>query len=465
MATSGATASASTSWIERHFQLAARHTTIGRELQAGLITFLVSSYIIFVNPSILASGDLEGRGPGFIATLTATCLIAGLMTIMMGWFTNYPFMIAPGMGLNAVVAYQLILGEGLPWQAAMGVIFMEGLVLTVLVLLGFREALMDAVPLVLRRAIAIGIGLFLMIIGAVNGGLIVAGGGTPLALGNLASVPVLLTIFALIFTYALMVRRTASAFLVGILTTAVVGIALHTFWGIDVSNVPGVQGALPPAFLGPDFSSIGQGFNFGAFTILGLLGTLLAVFTLGMSDLMDTVGTGQALGEQAGLMDESNRLPQSRRFLLTDSLGAVVGGLFGGSSGTTYIESASGISAGGRTGLTTIATGVLFLLCLGLAPLAGIVTAESTAAALMLVGFLMFRGVRQIDFTDVEEGWPALLVIVGMLLTYSITDGIGFGVIFYVLAKLFAGKTKEVSPLMWVLWVLFIAYFFAQYLG
>jgi AGZA family xanthine/uracil permease-like MFS transporter len=462
MARSAVRRSSNPGGIEGFFRFAERGTTLRTELLAGLTTFVVMAYIIFVNPAILSGGPLEGVGPPFAATLTATCLSAAVACIAMGLYTNYPFALAPGLGLNAVVAFQLILGLGMPWQAAMGVIFLEGLLITLLVLTGFRSAVMNAVPLTLKRAISVGIGLFILFIGLNNAGFVQRGpeGGTPVALGNLTTFPVLLATLGLLLTLFFAARQFKAALIIGIGATTIIGILAHYLFGADTTNaVPGVQGALPTQLQGPSFETIGQGINLQVFSLVGPITAALVIFSLMLSDFFDTMGTVVGVGEQAGFVDEKGELPGAQRVLLVDSLAAIVGGAFSASSVTSYIESASGVSAGGRTGLTAVVVGVLFLVSILLAPLAGVVPSEATAPALIIVGFLMCGALRDINFTNLEDGFPALLTMTIMPFTYSITDGIGAGFIAYAFIKLALGKAREVHPLLWGVALAFVVYF------
>ncbi|HEU5314657.1 MAG TPA: NCS2 family permease [Chloroflexota bacterium] len=458
-------------WLERTFGLAARGATVGTEVRAGVTTFMVMAYIIFVNPSILSFAGiqaLEGKGPPFLAVVAATCLVAAVSTLAMGLYANYPLAIAPGMGLNAVVAFQLVAGMGLPWQAAMGVILIEGIIITLLVLTGFREAVMGAFPMPLKRAIGVGIGLFILFIGLYEGGFVrvpVEVGATlaapppvPLALGNFASLPFVISLLGLLLTIFLVARGVRGALLLGILVTTVAATAIRYATGADVSAVKSAA-MLPTSWPMPDLSTIGAGLSVEIFFRVGLITALLTIFSIMLSDFFDTMGTVTGIGAEAGWLDEQGRLPRLRRVLLIDSLAAALGGLFGTSSATTYIESAAGVSEGGKTGLTAVVTGLLFLLCLFLAPLAGMIPPEATAPALILVGFYMAAAARGIDFGDIEEGLPALLTLAAMPLTYSITNGIGAGVISFVLVKLARGKAAQVRPMMWVAALAFLLYF------
>jgi AGZA family xanthine/uracil permease-like MFS transporter len=448
--------------LERWFNLRERGTTVGTEVVAGLTTFMVMAYIIFVNPAILNFAgikELQGLGPGFAPTLASTCLVAGVMTILMGVATNYPLAIASGMGLNAVVAFQLIAGMKLPWQAAMGVIFLEGLIITLLVLTGFREQVMNAIPLSLKRAIGVGIGLFILFIGLYTGGLVKQGQGIPVMLGDFTSLPVLVTILGFFLMMTLVALEVRGALLLGILVTTLVAIALNAASGYTAFTLPGVA-VIPSQILGwPDFSNVGTGLDFSVFWRAGTLAALMAIFSIMLADFFDTMGTVIGVGGEGGWLDEQGRLPRLNRVLLVDSLAAVFGGFSSASSATTYIESAAGVSAGGRTGLASVVTGVLFLLALFFAPVAGVVPPQATAPALILVGFLMCTIVRDIPFADFEEGFPALLAMVIMPFTYSITNGIGAGFIAYVFIKYVRGKGAQVHGMLLTTALAFVVYF------
>jgi AGZA family xanthine/uracil permease-like MFS transporter len=448
--------------LEARFGLKAQGTTVGTEVLAGVTTFMVMAYIIFVNPAILSFASvppLQGQGPPFGATLAATCLVAAVMTIAMGLATNYPLAIASGMGLNAVVAFQLVAGLKLPWPAAMGVIFLEGLAITALVLTGFREAVMNAIPLSQKRAISVGIGLFILFIGLVNGGLVKAGTGIPVTLGDLTSPRVAVAVAGLFLTVLLMALRVRSALLLGIVATTVLAIVVNLAKGGTVWTLPGVA-VIPSRLVGwPDFSTLGAGFNFEVFARVGMLTALLTIFSIMLSDFFDTMGTVVGIGAEAGWLDREGRLPRLRRVLLVDSLGAVAGGWASASSATTYIESAAGVAAGGRTGLTAVVVGLCFALALFLAPLAGVVPPEATAAALVIVGYLMCAHVREIPFGELEEGLPALLTLTLMPFSYSITNGIGAGFVSYTFIKLVRGRGAEVHPLMYGAAAAFVVYF------
>jgi AGZA family xanthine/uracil permease-like MFS transporter len=449
--------------LERWFDLRAKGTTVGTEVLAGVTTFMVMAYIIFVNPAILNfSGikELQGLGPGFAPTLAATCLVAGVMTMLMGLASNYPFAVASGMGLNAVVAFQLIVGMKLPWSAAMGVIFLEGVIITILVLTGFREAVMDAIPISLKRAIGVGIGLFILFIGLFSGGLVKPGPpGVPVTLGDFNSLSVLVTLIGLFLTVALMALRVKGALLVGILLTTLVGIVVNAASGYTAFTIPGVAVVPSKILAWPDFSTFGRGLDISVFWRAGALAAALAIFSIMLADFFDTMGTVIGIAGEAGWLDEKGKLPRLNRILLVDSLAAVFGGFSSASSATTYIESAAGVSEGGRSGLTSVVTGLLFFLALFFSPVAGVVPPQATAAALIVVGYLMCSIVKDIPFGDFEEGFPALMTLVVMPFTYSITNGIGAGFVTYAFIKLVRGKGRELHGMMVGTAVAFAIYF------
>lgn len=445
--------------LEMVFRLREQGVSPGREFLAGVTTFVVMAYIIFVNPTILALTEVaEGKGPDFLATVTATCLVAGIMSILMGCYANYPLAVAPGMGLNAVVAYQLIVDLGLPWPAAMGVITLEGAVVALLVLTGFREAAMTIVPLSLKRAIGVGIGLFILFIGFVGGGFVRPGKGVPLTLGDLDTLPVLIALTSLFITLLLLAWRVQGALLWGILLATAIAILLN-LWQGQTAFPPGVA-VIPERWLTlPDLSTLGKGLDFRVFTYLGAFPAMMLIFSIMLADFFDTMGTVIGIGGEAGWFDEKGHLPRLNLILLVDSLGAFLGGICSSSSATTYIESAAGVSVGGRTGLTAVITGCCFLLAIFFAPVARVVPPPATAAALIVVGFLMCRVVREIPFSDLEEGFPALMTMTVMPFTYSITNGIGAGILSYVFLKVLTGKPREVHGLLYLIAAAFLLYF------
>jgi AGZA family xanthine/uracil permease-like MFS transporter len=442
--------------LDGFFRLTERGTSVGTEVKAGLATFMVMSYILFLNPIILSNmfaGDEAAAGAFIPAAAAATALIAGLLSIAMGLVSNYPIALAAGLGINGAVAFGLVLGQGLTPAGAMGVIVLEGLVVLVLVLVGLREAVMNAVPLGLKRAIGVGIGLFILFIGLVDAGIII---NNPTATDPVPVVFVFpntpqlgVFLFGLLVTIVLFVRKVPAALVLSILITTVVALIF------------GVQ-PLPESFaVTPDFSTLGDFDVTNVFTTLGLVAALLTIFSFMLTDFFDTMGTATGIVEQAGLTDHDGRVPGVGRLLLVDSVAASAGGAAGISSNTSYIESAAGVAEGGRTGLTAVVVGVLFLFAILLSPLATLVPFVATGPVLVVVGYLMATLIKGIDFGDIEEGLPALLTLILMPLTFSITIGIGAGFITWVLIKLAVGKLGQIHPLMWVVAAAFLV-FFAQ---
>jgi AGZA family xanthine/uracil permease-like MFS transporter len=382
----------------------------------------------------------------------ATALIAGIMTIAMGVVANYPFALAAGLGINAIVAFSLT-AKGLDAKGAMGVIVIEGLVITALVLVGLREAVMNAVPIALKRSIGVGIGLFILFIGFANGGIINGQASTYGSLPAVQMQPITdprqyVFLFGLALTIVLFAMRIRAALIISILVTTVVAVVF------------GIQkvGALTWQ---PNFATLGLGLQdpFQAFAKLGILTAVLTIFAIMLLDFFDTMGTVTGVATEAGLAEPDGRVPGVGRVLLVDSIAAFVGGAAGTSSNTTYIESAAGVAEGGRTGFTSVVTGVLFLLAIFLAPLAGVVPAVATAPALVIVGYLMFTQIRDIPVDNIEEGLPALLTMILMPLTYDISVGIGAGFIAWTLLKVVRGKIAAIHPLMWVVSIAFLIYF------
>jgi adenine/guanine/hypoxanthine permease len=439
-------------------------TALTTEVRAGATTFMVMAYIIFVNPLILGFAGvpgLEGQGLPFAATLTVTCLSAGLLTIAMGLASNYPLALAPGMGLNAVVAFELVAGRGLTWPQAMTVVFLEGLAITVLVLTRFREAVMDAVPLGLKRAISVGIGLFIAFIGFFTSGFVVkpAAGPLPVGLGPLAGLPIVIFLIGFVLSAWLLARRVPGALLIGILGTTALAIVLNgVFAGWQGFPTPGA--ALIPSGVVqiPDFSTFGR-LDFGLFSRLGVVTALLAIFSIMLSDFFDTMGTIIGVGGKGGFLDRDGRLPRANRVLLVDSVGAMFGGFANASSNTTYIESAAGVAEGGRTGITSVVVGVLFLLAMFFSPLAAVIPAQATAPALILVGFYMMTIAREIPWDEYEEAVPAFVTMLAMPFTWSITNGIGAGFITYAAIKLLNGKGRQVHWMVYLASAAFLLYF------
>jgi AGZA family xanthine/uracil permease-like MFS transporter len=433
------------------------------EILAGLTTWLTMAYILFVNPQILGTiPDNQGTVLAFPQVLTVTALAAGVMTIAMGIFGKYPFAIAAGLGLNAFVTFTLVGQLGLTWPQAMGVIVIEGVVISILVLTGLRQMIMDAIPLDLKLAIGIGIGLFLAIIGFVNGGIVVAGQGTVLTINpDLTTLRILVFLLTLGLTAALIARNVRGAILIGIAFGTFAAMIINIGWGdkhIWDAVGPSVAQIPSDVVASPEFALVGK-FNFGVFSVLSFWTAIAAIVSVMLSDFFDTMGTAVGLGKEAGLLDDQGRLPGIKRVLLVDGIAAAVGGAVSSSSNTTYIESGAGIGDGGRTGLTSIVVGVLFLLAMFFSPIAGVVPPEATAPALIIVGYLMMKSVGDINWRDPAMGIPALLTITLMPFTYSITNGVAAGFVSYTVIKVLQGKAREVHPLTYIVSLLFIGYF------
>jgi AGZA family xanthine/uracil permease-like MFS transporter len=429
--------------LEQYFEFDALRTNWHTEILAGVTTFITMAYIIFVNPSILRE-----TGMPFGAVVAATCLCAAFGSILMGAFARYPIALAPGMGLNAYFTYTVVKGLGVSWQVALGAVFLSGLVFVVLTFFGIRQLIVSAIPSELYAAVASGIGLFIALIGLRNSGIIVPSPATMVTLGNLREPHTLLALFGLVLTAALLAREVRAAMLIGVLGTTAVGAA--------VGLVQWQPGAFPLAELGSTFLQL---------DIRGALqlGALEIIFVFLFVDLFDNVGTLVAVGKKAGLFDETNRIPRLNRILFTDAAATVVGSAVGTSTVVSYIESAAGVVAGGRSGVTAIVTGLLFLLALFVAPLVGAIPVAATAPALILVGSMMMTHIAEIDWKDMVVAIPAFLTIVAIPLTFSIANGIAFGFTMFTLMCVLRGEFRRVNWLMYILTLLFMVRFF--YLG
>ena len=469
------------STIDRWFKVTERGSTVGTEVRGGLVTFFTMAYIIVLNPLIIgtqtdASGEFLGGGdtPNLAMVAAVTALVAGVMTILMGAVANFPLALAAGLGLNAFVTF--VIAKQMTWADAMGLVVIEGVIITILVLTGLRRAVFGAVPAELKPGISVGIGLFITFIGLVEAGFVRRTAAPPVPVelgvgGFLVGWPVLVFVAGLMVMIVLMVRRVKGAILIGIAVGTVLAVIVETIakigpsvgpgpddrnphgWGLSVPAVPDDVVSLP------DFSLIGQFNLLGSFREVGLIAALLFVFTLLLADFFDTVGTMTAIGSEAGLLDEDGAPPNATRILVVDSVAAAAGGAASVSSNTSYIESASGVADGARTGLASIVTGTLFLLATFFAPLVSIIPYEAATPALVIVGFLMMTQVRDIDWSDWEVAIPAFLTIVLMPFSYSITVGIGAGFFTYVLIKTVRGRASTVHPLLWVTAALFVVYF------
>lgn len=425
--------------LNSYFKLAEHGTNVRTEVIAGVTTFLTMAYITFVNPAILSDAGMD-----FGAVFVATCVAAAVGTLIMGLYANYPIALAPGMGLNAYFTYGVVLGMGYTWQVALGAVFISGILFLILSVLPVREWIINSIPKGLKMAISAGIGLFLGIIALKNAGIVVDHPATLVTMGDITSASVLLAAFGFVVMIALDVRRIPGAVIIGILVTTAVGIAL------GVSEFKGVVDLPPnpaPTFLAMDLAGALQ------------LALVTIVFTFLFVDLFDTAGTLVGVAHRAGLLDEQGRLPRLKQALLADSSATVVGAAMGTSTTTSYIESAAGIKAGGRTGLTAVVVAGLFLLCLLFSPLAQTVPSYATAPALLFVACLMARGLAEIDWEDATEYAPGVVTALSMPLTFSIADGIGLGFISYAAIKVLSGRPTECSIAVYVIAALFVVRF------
>jgi len=476
-----------TKFLDSYFKISERGSTVSTEIRGGLVTFFTMAYIVALNPIILAySPDANGQflfggaapAPAMVAATTA--LIAGLLTILMGAVANYPLALATGLGLNTFVAVGI--ASKMTWAAAMGLVVLEGLIILVLVLTGFRVAVFKAVPAQIKIAISVGIGLFIALIGLVDAGFVrrTASGPVPVGLGvngNLVGWPTVVFVFGLILMIGLMVRKVKGAILIGIVGATVAAVVIQKMykiapgftagnpptivdggWGLNIPNVPSDIVATPK------FDFTGQFDLFGAFQLdnVTLVAAVLLLFTLLLSDFFDTVGTVTAIGHEAGLADKDGNVDNIQKILLVDSVAAAAGGAAGISSNTSYIESASGVGEGARTGLASIVTGVAFLLTTFLAPLVAIIPYEAATPALIIVGFLMMTQIKNIDWDDLGIAIPAFLTIILMPFTYNISVGIGAGFITHVLIRVFQGRAKEIHALLYLVSGLFVVYFLSS---
>ncbi|QTE29031.1 NCS2 family permease [Pengzhenrongella sicca] len=463
--------------LDKFFKISERGSTVGTEIRGGLVTFFAMSYIIVLNPLIIGTvqdgtGQFLGggtEGPNLAMIAAATALVAGVMSILMGVVANFPLALAAGLGLNAVVAYSIASLPGMTWADAMGLVVLEGLLILVLVLTGFREAVFRAVPVELKTAISVGIGLFIALIGLYDAGFVTTGNGTPLQLGtngSLSGWPIVVFVFGLLLMIVLMTRKVRGAILISIVSATVLAVIIEavakvgsrsednpTGWSLDVP-------AIPDSFVStPDFSLLGQFSLFGSIEKIGVVAVVLLVFSIMLADFFDTMGTMVAIGAEADLLDDKGNPPRTRQILIVDSIAAAAGGAGSVSSNTSYIESATGVGDGARTGLASVVTGIAFLLATFLSPLVAVVPYEAATPALVIVGFLMMMQVSGISWKNYEIAIPAFLTIILMPFTYSITVGIGAGFITFIVIKIAVGKVRQLHPLMWVSGALFVVYF------
>ena len=448
--------------LERTFKLKENHTTVKTEIAAGITTFMTMAYILAVNPSILSEA---GMNPN--AVLIATCLASFIGTVCMALMANMPFALSAGMGLNAYLAYTVVLGQGISWQVALFAVFVEGLIFIVLSLTNVREAIFNAIPLTLKKGVSVGIGLFIAFIGLQNAGLAVDSSTLVTITSftenfNTHGICALLAVIGLFITAILHIRKVNGAILIGIVATWGLGM-LCQLAGIYVPNPEmGAYSLFPSGIMSVDFSALGdtfgQCFNFD-FSAVGLFNFIVVVFSFLFVDLFDTLGTLIGVATKADMLDEEGHLPNIKPALLSDAIATSAGAVLGTSTTTTFVESSAGVAVGGRTGLTAMTTAVLFLLATLFSPLFTSIPSFATAPALIFVGFLMFEAVGEMKFTseNLAEVIPAYLAIIAMPLFYSISEGICLGVISSVVLQAATGKAKKVTPLMYVLALLFVA--------
>lgn len=446
--------------LEKLFKLKENNTNVKTEVLAGITTFMTMAYILAVNPSILSAAGMDAT-----AVLLATALASFIGTACMALMANLPFALSAGMGLNAYLAYTVVLGYGYSWQVALLAVFVEGIVFIVLSLTNVREAIFNAIPLNLKRGVSVGIGLFIAFIGLQNAGLSVDS-STLVTITDFtenfhtSGICALLALVGLFITAVLYIRHVKGAILIGIVATWIIGM-LCQLVGIYVLDVEAGYYTLFPALAITDFSKLGETFGqcFSVdFSTVGIFNFVVVVFSFLFVDIFDTLGTLIGVSTKANMLDEQGRLPKIKPALLADAIGTSAGAVLGTSTTTTFVESASGVAAGGRTGLTAMVTGILFLLSTLFAPIFTAIPSFATAPALIMVGFLMFGTITDIKFTDdnLTEAIPAYLCLIAMPLFYSISEGIAFGIISYVILNAVTGKAKKVTPLMYVLAVLFV---------
>ncbi|NLY09745.1 MAG: NCS2 family permease [Tissierellia bacterium] len=444
----------SSSFLEKTFKLKENNTDVKTELLAGITTFMTMAYILAVNPSILSE-----TGMPWDSVFTATALAAVIGTLLMAFLANYPFALAPGMGLNAFFTYSVVFKMSHSWQFALTAVFLEGIIFIVLSFFNVREAIFNSIPNNLKKAVSVGIGLFIALIGIINAGIASTGKGLPLedgtmgfnpgglviTLGDITQPAPLLCLIGLIITGILLAKKIKGALFFGIIITTLIGIPM------GVTSLPSKIAQLPPS-IAPIFMQF-------EWTNIFSMDMLLVIFSFLFVDIFDTIGTLIGVSSKAGMLDEEGRLPKVKQALLADAVATTFGACLGTSTVTTYVESSAGVAEGGRTGLSSVFTGIMFVLALFFAPIFGIIPSAATAPALILVGLFMISPIKDIELNDFTEAIPAFLTIIMMPFGYSIADGIVFGMVSYVLLKLLTGKGKEVSPMMYILAVLFVLKF------
>ena len=454
--------------LERWFDITGRGSTIQAEIRGGAATFFTMAYIVVLNPIILAgAADLNGEQLDFRAVATSTALVACVMTILMGVIGKMPIALAAGLGLNGVVAFTL--ASQMSWADAMGIVVLEGIVITILVLTGMRRAVFDAVPLALKQAISVGIGLFIALIGLVDAGFVRRTANPPVPVemgvgGRLLGWPTIVFIVGLLAMIVLVAKKVRGGILIGIVGTTIFAMVVN--WLVDVPAFPSASGwqlnvpKLPSDLVAsPNFDLLGQFSVFGSFQTIGIVSAVLFVYTLMLADFFDTMGTVVGVANEAELIDADGNVPNVDRVLLVDSVAAIAGGMASSSSNTSYIESTAGVADGARTGLASVVTGLMFAAAIFFTPLFEVVPYEAASPALVVVGFLMATQIKNIDWNDHELAIPCFLTMILMPFTYSITNGIGAGFVSYAVLKLASGKRKDVHPLLYVIAGLFVVYF------
>jgi len=435
-------------FVEKYFKLKENKTTVKMEVYAGLTTFMTMAYILVVNPSILSATGMD-QG----ALVTATALASAIATLCMAFMANYPIALAPGMGLNAFFAYTVVLGMGYSWQIALTAVFVEGIIFILLSIFPVREAIFNAIPATLKSAVGVGIGLFIAFIGFQNAGIVVADGATLVTLGNVKDISVFLALAGTVITIVMSVKKIKGALLWGILITYALGIICQ-FMGIYTVDANHYS-LIPSGIISAPPSIAPIAFKFDFSTVFSL-DFLIIMFTFLFVDIFDTLGTLIGVCSKAGLLDEDGKLPRIRGALLADAIGTTAGAALGTSTVTSYVESAAGVAEGGKTGLTSLVTGILFILALFFSPIFIAIPSFATAPALIVVGLFMMESITKINFSEFTEGFPAFLTIIMMPLCYSISDGLVFGFISYVLLKLLTGKNEDLSLVTVIITVLFI---------
>ncbi len=431
--------------IEKIFSLKAHQTTIKKEVLAGITTFMTMAYILAVNPGILSETGMDKN-----ALFTATALAAIIGTLVMAFVAKYPFALAPGMGLNAFFAFTVVIGMGYSWQFALTAVFLEGIIFILLTAFNIRELIVNAIPMNIKHSISAGIGLFIAFIGLQSAEIVVKDPATLVTLGDVGSPALLIAVFGILLTGILLFFRVKGALLIGILAATVTGIPAG-ITNVPESNLLSAPPSLSPIFFKFDFSQV--------FT----LDMLIVLFTFLFVDMFDTVGTLIGVSDKADMLDKQGRLPKAKQALFADSIGTTAGAILGTSTVTTYVESASGVAEGGRTGLTAFTVAVMFALALFFAPIFTMIPQAATAPALILVGLFMISPVQRINLNDFTESIPAFLTVIIMPLTYSIAEGIVFGLLSFVLLKLFTGRHREISVVMYAIAALFILKFVVDY--